>query len=65
VSDTGELEHYIDQVLAEPKNAKATEDIKGGKDKAIGALMGQIMKLSKGKANPKLVTEMIKKRLQG
>ena len=55
VSDTSQLEGYIDQVLAEPKNAKAVADIKAGKDKAIGALLGQIMKLSKGRANPKLV----------
>ncbi len=65
VSDTGELAGYVDQVLAESKNKKAIEDIRGGKDKAIGALMGQIMKLSRGKANPKLVTEMIKSKLQG
>ncbi len=65
VSDTGALEGFVDQVLAEPRNAKAVEDIKAGKDKAIGALLGQIMKLSKGQANPKLVTDLIKSRLQG
>ncbi len=59
VSDTGALEAFVDQVLADSKNAKAIEDIRGGKDKAVGALMGQIMKLSKGQANPKLVTQMI------
>ncbi|MAX24824.1 MAG: Asp-tRNA(Asn)/Glu-tRNA(Gln) amidotransferase GatCAB subunit B [Phycisphaeraceae bacterium] len=65
VSDTGALDAMIDQVVADPKCAKAVEDIKAGKDKAIGMLMGQIMKLSKGSANPKVVTEMIKKKLQG
>jgi aspartyl-tRNA(Asn)/glutamyl-tRNA(Gln) amidotransferase subunit B len=65
VSDTGELDGFIDQVLADSKNEKTINDIKEGKDKAIGALMGQIMKLSRGKANPKLVTEMIKQKLQG
>jgi aspartyl-tRNA(Asn)/glutamyl-tRNA(Gln) amidotransferase subunit B len=63
VSDTGELEGFVDQVLADAKNQRIVDDIKGGKGKAIGALMGQIMKLSKGKANPKVVTEMIKSKL--
>jgi aspartyl-tRNA(Asn)/glutamyl-tRNA(Gln) amidotransferase subunit B len=65
VSDTGALEGFIDQVLADANNAKAIEDIKAGKDKAIGALMGQIMKLSKGQANPKMVTDLIKRKLCG
>ena len=63
VSDSSALEQYVDEVLADPANAKAVEDIKGGKGKAIGALMGQIMKKSKGQANAKMVTEMIRKRL--
>ncbi|MEX0887723.1 MAG: Asp-tRNA(Asn)/Glu-tRNA(Gln) amidotransferase subunit GatB [Phycisphaeraceae bacterium] len=63
VSDTGTLEQYVDEVLADPRNEKAVGDIKAGKGKAVGALMGQIMKLSKGQANPKLVTEMIKQKL--
>ncbi len=65
VSDTGALEGFVDQVLADAKNAKAIDDIKAGKDKAVGALMGQIMKLSKGQANPKLVTQMIIGKLRG
>ncbi|MFP4144066.1 MAG: Asp-tRNA(Asn)/Glu-tRNA(Gln) amidotransferase subunit GatB [Phycisphaeraceae bacterium] len=65
VSDAGALEGMVDQVLADPKNARPVEDIKGGKDKAIGALMGQIMKLSKGQANPKMVRDLIKAKLQG
>lgn len=65
VSDTGVLDAMIDQVIANPKSAKAVEDIKAGKDKAIGMLMGQIMQLSKGSANPKVVTQMIKAKLQG
>ena len=64
VSDTGALEGYVDQVLADPKNAKIVDDIKGGKDKAVGALLGQIMKLSKGQANPKLVGDLIKQKLR-
>ena len=65
VSDTGALEGYIDQVLANPALAKAVEDVRAGKDKAIGALVGQIMKLSKGQANPKVIGDMIKTRLRG
>ena len=65
VSDTGALEGFVDQVLADAKNQKAIDDIKAGKDKAVGALMGQIMKLSKGQANPKLVTQMIIGKVRG
>jgi aspartyl-tRNA(Asn)/glutamyl-tRNA(Gln) amidotransferase subunit B len=64
-SDTGALEQYVDEVLADPRNQKAVEDIREGKDKAIGALMGQIMKLSKGQANPKVVREIIVGKLRG
>lgn len=63
VSDDGALDEWIAQVLADPKNEKAIGQIKEGKDKAIGALLGQIMKLSKGQANPKVVGEKIKTRL--
>jgi len=65
MTDTGALEGEVDKVLADPKNAKAVEDIKGGKGKAIGALMGQIMKATRGQANPKVVTELIQKKLNG
>ncbi len=65
VSDTAALEQYVQRVLADPKNAKAVEDIRGGKDKAVGALMGQIMKLSKGQANPKVVRELIFTAIRG
>ena len=65
VSDTSVLDVYIDQVIANPKMAGAIEDVKAGKDKAIGALIGQVMKLSKGQANPKAVGDMIKQKLRG
>ncbi|MEM6393836.1 MAG: Asp-tRNA(Asn)/Glu-tRNA(Gln) amidotransferase subunit GatB [Planctomycetota bacterium] len=65
VSDDSALEGWVDEVLANPGMAKAIEDIKAGKGKAIGALMGQVMKLSKGSANPKRVTEMIRSKLGG
>ncbi len=64
VSDTGALDGYVEEVLANPKNAKIVADIQAGKDKAIGALLGQVMKLSKGQANPKLVGEMIKQKVR-
>jgi len=64
VSNTVALDVFLDQVLADPKNSKILDDIRAGKDKAIGALMGQVMKLSKGQANPKLVSNMIKQKIR-
>jgi len=61
VSDEGAIAEIVGQVLAE--NAKAAEDVKNGEMKAIGFLVGQVMKLSQGKANPSLATELIKKQL--
>ncbi len=65
VSDDSALEGWVDQVLADEANAKIVEDIKAGKDKAIGALLGQIMKLSNGQANPKAVREIILGKVRG
>lgn len=59
-----EIAQVVDQVLAEPTSQKAVEDIKAGNDKAIGYLVGQVMKLSGGKANPGLAQKLIKERLQ-
>lgn len=61
VSDEGAIIAIVDQVLAE--NEKAAQDVKNGEMKAIGFLVGQVMKLSQGKANPALATELIKKQL--
>jgi aspartyl-tRNA(Asn)/glutamyl-tRNA(Gln) amidotransferase subunit B len=55
-ADVGELAPVIDAVLA--KNAKAVADVKGGKQQAIGALIGQVMKQAKG-ADPQVVREML------
>ena len=63
VSDTGFLDGIITQVLA--ANADAVEKIKAGNDKAINALKGQVMKLSQGKANPKVVGDLLEARLKG
>ena len=65
VTDDSALERWVDEVLANPKMQKSVEDVKGGKDKAINALLGQVMRLSKGSANPQQVTAMIKAKLQG
>jgi aspartyl-tRNA(Asn)/glutamyl-tRNA(Gln) amidotransferase subunit B len=63
VSDTGAIEKIVDEVIA--ANPKSAEEYRSGKDKAINSLVGQVMKASKGKANPAQATEILKKRLMG
>ena len=63
ITDTGEIEKIVDEVIA--KNPKAVEEYRAGKKKAIGALVGQIMKATKGKANPQMVNELLAKKLEG
>ena len=63
ISDTGAIEKIIDEVLA--NNAKSVEEFRSGKDKAFNALVGQVMKATKGKANPGQVSDMLKKKLAG
>ncbi len=63
VSDEGAVAAIVDEVLADPASQKAIEDIKAGNDKAIGFLVGQIMKKSQGKANPAMAQKMIRERL--
>jgi len=58
ISDDDFTEKLVREVLEE--NPDAIEDIKNGKDRAIGYLVGQVMKKSKGKANPQMVSELIK-----
>lgn len=62
VSDEGEIEAILKGVLE--ANPKAAEDVKNGEMKAIGFLVGQVMKESKGKANPSLAQELIRKLLK-
>ncbi|MBB65559.1 MAG: Asp-tRNA(Asn)/Glu-tRNA(Gln) amidotransferase GatCAB subunit B [Waddliaceae bacterium] len=62
VHDEGELVKYVEQVLSE--NPDAITDFKAGKDRAFKFLMGQVMKLSRGKASPQRVTELLKERLE-
>jgi len=60
-SDEGEIAKIVAKVIEE--NPKAAEDLKNGEMKAIGFLVGQIMKASQGRANPSLAQELIKKQL--
>lgn len=62
ISDTTELSKLVDEVVG--NNPKAVEDFKAGKKKAVGALVGQIMKATKGKANPRVINELLNKKLQ-
>jgi len=61
VSDAGAIEKFVDEAIA--ANAKSVADYKGGKEAALKALIGQVMKLSKGKANPGLVNDLLKRKL--
>ncbi|MBM4181475.1 MAG: Asp-tRNA(Asn)/Glu-tRNA(Gln) amidotransferase subunit GatB [Betaproteobacteria bacterium] len=61
VSDAGAIEPLIDEVLA--ANPKSVEEFRSGKEKAFNALVGQVMKASKGKANPAQVNELLRKKL--
>ncbi|MBT5263244.1 MAG: Asp-tRNA(Asn)/Glu-tRNA(Gln) amidotransferase subunit GatB [Rhodospirillaceae bacterium] len=63
VSDTGAIEALVDGVLAE--NPDKIAEYKGGKDKLFGFFIGQVMKKSQGKANPALVNELMRTRLDG
>ena len=63
VSDEGAIAAVVDEVLADPASAASIADIKAGKDKAIGYLVGQIMKRSQGKANPAMAQKMIREKL--
>jgi len=62
-NDEGALEQIIDEVLQAPECQKAAEDVRNGEMKAIGFLVGQVMKKSKGKANPGAVNKLIQKKL--
>jgi len=61
MSDAGALEQIVDDVIA--ANADNVAQFKAGKDKAFNALVGQVMKASKGKANPAQVNELLRRKL--
>lgn len=61
ISDEGQLAAIVDQVIAEHQDA--ADNVRAGEMKAIGFLVGQVMQKTKGKANPKLVNELLRARL--
>lgn len=61
ISDEGQLREEVAKVLA--ANQDSVEDLKNGKDRALGFLVGQVMKATKGKANPQLVNKLIKEEI--
>ncbi|MBO6534688.1 MAG: Asp-tRNA(Asn)/Glu-tRNA(Gln) amidotransferase subunit GatB [Balneolaceae bacterium] len=63
VSDTGFLEELVDEIIA--NNPDEVERFKAGKKQLMGFFVGQAMKASMGKANPKMVTQMVTKKLEG
>jgi len=63
ISDAGALEKLVDEVLA--ANPKQVADYRSGRDKAFNALVGQVMKATRGKANPAQVNQILRRRLSG
>jgi aspartyl/glutamyl-tRNA(asn/gln) amidotransferase, B subunit len=63
VSDESAIAAIVDEALSDPASAASIADIKAGKDKAIGYLVGQVMKKSRGQANPSLAQKLIRERL--
>jgi aspartyl-tRNA(Asn)/glutamyl-tRNA(Gln) amidotransferase subunit B len=61
ISDTSEIVAIVDSVIA--ANPQSVADFKAGKEKAIGFLVGQIMKQTKGRANPDMVNALLRERL--
>lgn len=61
ISDSSAIQAVVDKIVA--ANPKSIEDFKAGKDKALGFLVGQIMRETKGKANPEMVNQMLKDKL--
>jgi aspartyl-tRNA(Asn)/glutamyl-tRNA(Gln) amidotransferase subunit B len=61
ISDSGAIEKIIDEVLA--ANPKSVDEFRAGKDKAFNALVGQVMKATKGKANPQQVNDLLRAKL--
>ena len=63
IADAGELEMVVEEVIT--NNPDATEDLRQGKEQALKFLMGQVMKKTRGKANPEMASDLIKKKLAG
>jgi len=63
ILDGGEIEGVIDRIMA--ANPKLVQDYRSGKEKLFGHFVGEVMKATKGKANPKLLNDLLKKKLGG
>lgn len=63
MSDEGEIATIVDEVINDPANTSSINDIKTGKDKAIGFLVGQVMMKSAGKANPSVAQKLIRDKI--
>ena len=64
VSDEGAIADIVEEVINDPTCAKAVTDFKAGQEKVIGFLVGQVMKKSKGQANPSLAQQILRQKLQ-
>ena len=64
VSDEGTVTAIVDEVINDPACAKAVADFKAGEEKVIGFLVGQVMKKSKGQANPSMAQQILRQKLQ-
>ena len=64
VSDEDAIANIVDEVINDPACAKAVADFKAGQEKVIGFLVGQVMKKSKGQANPSLAQQILRQKLQ-
>ena len=62
ISDAAEIEEAVEQVFA--ANTQAVADFKGGKQQALTFLVGQVMRITRGRANPKLVNQLLKEKLE-
>jgi aspartyl-tRNA(Asn)/glutamyl-tRNA(Gln) amidotransferase subunit B len=62
ITDTGELEALVDQIIAE--NPGQVEEYRGGKDKLLGYFVGQVMQATQGKANPAQVNQLLRSKLK-
>ena len=63
ISDTSAIESIVDQAIEE--NPGPAQDYRDGKQKAIGFLVGQVMKATRGKANPQMVNQLLRQKLDG
>ena len=63
-NDSNAIEAFVDQVISDPASKKAVDDYKSGQEKVLGFLVGQVMKASKGKANPSSAREILIEKLK-